>query len=468
MSDASSQESRRDLMRTLPAVHELVDRLDTSGVGREVATGCARRAIDAAREAIANGSSAPVETDALVMLARQAIDREARPPLRAVVNATGIIVHTGLGRAPISERAAAAMRDVAVAAAPVELDVASGTRGKRAEIVRSLLCELTGAESATVVNNCAAALLIALGTLARGKSVLVSRGELVEIGGSFRLPGVIETGGARLREVGTTNRVRIADFERAVDGDGGAILRVHASNFRIEGFTREVALEELVAFGRREGLPVIHDIGSGLLRASGLDVLREEPDARSSIEAGADLVLFSGDKLLGGPQAGVIVGGRELIERIESNPLMRALRVDKLTLAGLGVTLQLHRNGELAMRELAVFRAIGRSVDELRVRADALAARLGLIDGVASARVVETTAYVGGGSNPAEAIESVGVAIRGAAIGEGELARRLRVGEPGVFGRIEGGEVVLDVRTFEGEWDDRVVGVVAGAAGRKE
>ncbi len=456
---------QQDRMRSLPAVHELLARLDESRAGREVATRAARQTIETARRAMLGGADAPTDLDALAMLAQQALDHDARPPLRPAINATGIIIHTGLGRSPMSARAGDAIRAVACGATPVELDIDSGTRGKRAAVVRGLLCELTGAESATVVNNCAAALLITLATLARDKHVIVSRGELVEIGGSFRLPEVIENGGARLREVGTTNRVRIEDFERAIDGNTGAILRVHASNFRIEGFTREVGLEELVAVGQREGLAVIHDIGSGLLRPSTLDVLKSEPDARTSINAGVDLVMFSGDKLFGGPQAGIIVGRAEFIERIEKSPLMRALRVDKLTLAGLGVTLQQHRDQDLAMRELPVFRAIARSVEELRTRGEALCSSLKEIKGIASPRVIETNAYIGGGSNPAQVIESVGVAFCGESIGEDELSRRLRTGEPGVFARIERGEIVLDLRTIETSQEDALLHAIERATG---
>ncbi len=461
MTDASRE--LQDRMRALPAVHELLDRLDVTRVGREVGTNAARTTIEVARQAILAGTNAPVDLASLAMHAQQSLEQASGPPLRPVINATGIIIHTGLGRSAMSERAGDAIRAVACGAAPVELDVASGKRGKRADVVRDLLKELTGAESGTVVNNCAAALLITLSTLARGKRVLVSRSELVEIGGSFRLPEVIENGGARLREVGTTNRVRVGDFERAIDDQAAAILRVHASNYRIEGFTEEAALEDLVALGGEHDLPVIHDIGSGLLRPSTLSVLASEPDARTSIEAGADLVLFSGDKLLGGPQAGIIVGRRMLIEQIERNPLMRALRVDKLTLGGLGVTLQLHRDPDLASREIPAMRAIGRTVEELRTRAEQLAARLSLFGTVASAEVVETVSYVGGGSNPAQAIESVGVALRVSSMCEDEFARKLRVGEPGVFGRIERGCVVIDLCAVEPSDDGRLEECIGSA-----
>ena len=456
MTDAPAQDVQ-NRMRALPAVHELVDRLDVSSVGREVGTSAARATIELTRQSILAGSNAPTDLDSLTMLAQRTLDQASSPPLRPVINATGILIHTGLGRSPMSERAGDAIRAVACGAAPVELDVASGKRGKRADVVRDLLIELTGAEAGTVVNNCAAALLITLSTIAQGKRVLVSRSELVEIGGSFRLPDVIENGGARLREVGTTNRVRIGDFERAIDDQTAAILRVHASNYRIEGFTEQTDLADLVSLGREHDLPVIHDIGSGLLRPSTLSVLASEPDARTSIGAGADLVLFSGDKLLGGPQAGIIVGAHELVERIERNPLMRALRVDKLTLAGLGVTLQLHRDGELASRDIPAIHAMNRSVEELQTRADALAGRVDDLDGVSSAEAIPTTAYVGGGSNPAEAIDSVGIAVRAASIGEDELARRLRTGEPGVFGRIEQGRVVLDLRAMNAPDEDALV-----------
>lgn len=451
----------RSRLRALPAVHELLDRLrdEVRVFGREVVASAARAALDSARGAILAGGPAP-DPETLCASTRGALRAGVPRGLSPVINCTGIIIHTGLGRSPMSEEARRAAFD-AGGCTPVELDLESGQRGRRVDLVRDALRELTGGESATVVNNCAAALLICLGAIAPGKRVLVSRSELVEIGGSFRLPEVVEAGGAHLREVGTTNRVRLEDFARAIGADTGAILRVHASNYRIEGFTREVALRDLAGLAREHELPLIHDIGSGLLRQSPLAPLSDEPDARTSIEQGADLVLFSADKLLGGPQAGIIVGRADLIGAIERHPLMRAMRVDKTILAGLSATLALHRDPALAIEHLPVLRMIAIDVPTLRTRADALARRLAPIEGLAHARVIDTLAYVGGGSNPAQAIPSVAVAIAASGVGEGSLARRLRTGTPGVVGRIERGEVVLDLRTVLAESEDDLVRAIS-------
>lgn len=450
-------------LRALPAVHELLARLsdEARSLGREVVVSAARSALGSAREAILAGGPLP-DPDELCARVRDALRGAAPRALTPVINATGIIIHTGLGRSPMSDGARRAAFDAGGCVA-VELDLESGQRGRRVDLVRDALRDLTGAQSATVVNNGAAALLICLATLAHGRRVLVSRGELVEIGGSFRLPEVIEAGGAHLREVGTTNRVHVEDFARAISPDTGAILRVHASNFRIEGFTREVELRDLARLASEHGLPLIHDIGSGLLRPSTLEPLRDEPDARSSIERGADLVLFSADKLLGGPQAGIIVGRADLIATIERHPLMRAVRVGKTILAALAGTLALQRDPALALEHLPALRMIALDVRTLRARGETLAQRLAQIPGLSLARVIDTLAYVGGGSNPARAIPSVGVAIAAAGVGEEELARRLRTGKPGIIGRIERGEVVLDMRTIPPGLDDELVRAVDAA-----
>ena len=466
---AKAGESAADGFRSIPPVHQLVDRLIEDGWGervpQSVITDAARAAIDQYRAELKSGDKR--KADAPEDLARRAaaiLDIEQRPPLVSIINATGIIIHTGLGRAPLAERAIAALIDVARGYAPVELDMPTGERGKRADIVRKLLCELTGAESATVVNNNTAALLIALSTIASDRNVIVSRGELIEIGGSFRLPEIIGAGAAILREVGTTNKTRISDYANAIDDHAAAIIKIHTSNYRVEGFTEEASIEELVALGRKHDLPVVHDIGSGVLKdASAYGLPADEPDASSSIAAGVDLVLFSGDKLLGGPQAGIIVGRAEWIKRIEKNPMMRAVRVDKLTLAALGATLQLHRDVAQAQREVPVLAAVAMPMDELKQRSDRIVQRLKNIDGVKTVQAREASAYLGGGSVPVQAVPSIAIELEPASISDEELATRLRVGTPGVVARIKGGAVWLDLRTVFARQDDELCETIAAA-----
>jgi L-seryl-tRNA(Ser) seleniumtransferase len=440
------------LFRAIPAVNEVVESppLDEwrTRLPHAVLVEAARTVLVDLRQAVASGHEGAVP--AIAELARRVAGRlesEDRPRLRPVINATGIILHTGLGRAPLAEAAVTALADVARNYASVELDLDTGERGKRTGIVRDLLARLTGAESATVVNNNAAATMIVLAAVAKGRSVIVSRGELIEIGGSFRLPEIMEVSGARLREVGTTNKTRLADYERAIDDSTAALMKVHTSNYRIMGFTESVSVDALVGLGRRRGLPVIDDIGSGALVDYGRFGFTEEPVAAASVAAGADLVLFSGDKLLGGPQAGVIVGRRDWIDRIEKNPLMRAFRVDKLTLAALQATLRLYRDPERAVRELPILAAIRTPLAELRDRATRLAAQLRQLPGVADAAVADDTAYLGGGSLPDQGLPTSVVRLRPSAMTEGELATRLRVGSPAVVPRVQDGYVIFDLRT---------------------
>jgi len=378
----------------------------------------------------------------------QRIDSLGQDPLQTVINATGIILHTGLGRASLAPEAIDAIAAASTQYAAVELDIPTGKRGRRSSIVQPLLTEMTGAQSATVVNNNAGALLVTLAAIAAGREVIVSRGELIEIGGSFRLPEVIAAGGAILREVGTTNRTRAEDFDRAVGDNTAAILSAHTSNYTITGFSESARLRDLVQIGRKRNLPVIYDIGSGLLapaREYGLDL--DEPDVRSALAAGADLVLFSGDKLLGGPQAGIIVGRSDLIDLIERHPLMRALRVDKITLAGLGATLQLHRDHERAVEAIPAFRMMTTTIEALETRAQRIVDSAQTLENLAcNVRHVEFA--VGGGSAPTQEKPSVAVMVTPRHISEQALATRLRLGEHPVIARVKDGAVWLDVRTI--------------------
>src|SRR5437868_10407838 len=333
--------------------------------------------------------------------------------LRRAINATGVIIHTNLGRAPLAREALERVGTVAGGYSNLEYDLREGGRGSRQDHVAPILRRLTGAEAALVVNNNAAAVMLALAALAEGREVVVSRGELIEIGDGFRIPDVLARSGARLREVGTTNRTRAADYERAVGPETAALLRVHQSNFRVVGFTEQPAVAELAAVARRHGVPLVDDLGSGVLVA-----LEGEPSARESLAAGADLVCFSGDKLLGGPQAGVVVGRAELVERLRRHPLQRAVRADKLTLAALEGTLALYAEPELAAREVPVLRMLGEPAEAVRAPAARLAEAVG-------GEVEETVACVGGGALPLAEIASFACGV------EEELAAPLRTGAGG-------------------------------------
>lgn len=359
-----------------------------------------------------------------------------RPSLRRVLNATGVIVHTNLGRAPLAAAARAAVARAACGYSNLELDLESGRRGSRNSHVESLLCELTGAESALVVNNCAGAVLLAAAALAAGGELIVSRGQLVEIGGRFRIPDVVAQAGARLVEVGTTNRTRLSDYRAALGADGCVILRVHQSNFRTLGFVESVPVEPLC----RLGMPVIDDIGSGLL-AQQLPLCVEEPEVRRSVAAGAALVCFSGDKLLGGPQAGILVGRAAAVANARRHPLARALRIDKLSLAALAATLALYRDPEAARRELPVLAMLSVTEDELLERAQALAC-------ACAGELVRSSARVGGGALPLLELEGPAVALGPRELDPAALARTLRLGEPALIGRISHGRLLLDPRTL--------------------
>jgi L-seryl-tRNA(Ser) seleniumtransferase len=415
-------------LRDLPSVDELA-----RGLNDPLAVEAARNVLARAREDI----SAGFEPGDLAGRVEAELAGMRKPSLRRVVNATGVIVHTNLGRAPLGEAALDRMIEVGRSYSNLEYDVNEGTRGSRQDHVARLLRSLTGAEAALVVNNNAAAVLLALAALAQGREVLVSRGELIEIGDGFRIPDVLARSGARLVEVGTTNRTRAADYEQAVGPQTALVLRVHQSNFRVVGFTELPAVEELAGVARRHGIPLIDDLGSGALT----DV-PDEPSVRESLQAGADLVCFSGDKLLGGPQAGILVGRADLIERLRRHPLQRALRADKLTLAALEGTLALYQEPGRALREVPVLRMLVEPASEVRARAERLAR---LVDGV----VEETVGRVGGGALPLAELPSFACAV------QEELGGRLRSGDPAVIGIVRDGRLLLDCRTLaDGEVEE--------------
>jgi len=384
---------------------------------------------------------------------------QRRNQLRKVINGTGILLHTGLGRAPLSEAAIHAIQDVASGYCSVELDLATGQRGQRAQLVRQQLIDLTGCESAAVANNNAAATMLALSSLARGKEVIVSRGQLVEIGGSYRLPEVMECSGCRLREVGTTNKTRLADYEQAINENTGAILRVHPSNYQVVGFTETPDIRELVGLGHRRNIPVIDDIGSGALIDFSKYGLADEPMARQSVECGADLVLFSGDKLVGGPQCGIIIGRNKHVRQVLANPLMRAMRVGKLTLAALSATLAQYLRPELAEQEIPLLAMLATPLENLELRAKRIAGQISGIGPVASAEPVRENSMLGGGSVPGQLIPGWCISIAPAGRTVDQLAADLRNGSPAVLGRIKQDRLLIDVRTVHPSQDVALVNV---------
>jgi L-seryl-tRNA(Ser) seleniumtransferase len=387
------------------------------------------------------------QEEGVLAAAARKLEDEARPTLRPVFNLTGTVLHTNLGRALLPEEAIEAMAAVARAPANLEYDLADGRRGERDDHVERLICSLTGAEAATVVNNNAAALLLVLNTLANRREVPCSRGELIEIGGSFRLPDVMARAGCRLREVGTTNRTHLADFAQAIGPKTGAVLKAHASNYAIEGFTAAPAEKELAALCRGRGVPFVVDLGSGALVDLARFGLPHEPTPAETLANGADLVTFSGDKLLGGPQGGIVAGRADLVERMRKNPLKRALRVDKLTLAALGAVLRLYSDPERVVRRVPTLRLLARPVEEIRAQAERLRPLLAkqLKEMVT---VTDCESQVGSGAAPAHRIASAGLSIRP---GTARLAAALRALPVPVIGRIHEGALVLDLRCLEDE-----------------
>jgi L-seryl-tRNA(Ser) seleniumtransferase len=458
-------------LRQLPAVNQILDDPAIQAIrgqhAHEVLVAAVRAELDGARESLRNGAGAdgPVSREAIAHRAILRVEAEAAPKLRTVINATGIVLHTNLGRSPIAEEAAKAAFEAARSYLNLELDLATGKRSSRQDPLRDVLVRLTGAESATAVNNCAAATVIALRAVAAGKEVVVSRGQLIEIGGSFRIPEIMAVSGATLREVGTTNITRLSDYEKAIGPHTGLLMRVHTSNYRIRGFTQEVTLPELVELGLKHHLPVIDDAGSGAMLDFGAFGLPGDPVVRQSIAAGADLVLFSGDKLLGGPQAGVIVGKKELIQRIEKDPLMRAFRLDKMTLAALEATLRLYLNPERALGAIPTLRLLSTKFEDLQRRAEVLAEKLRAIPGIAKCEVRDESAFVGGGSLPDLPLPTAVVAITPRQISDDAFAERLRLGHPAVMARVQEGQALFDMRTiFERQEADLLNAIAAALA----
>ncbi len=439
-----------DARRALPAVGVLLDAPEIRALltpgNRALATRAVREAVAAVR---AGDVPVPADSGAWATLVGQRLNRVERTSLRPVLNATGVILHTNLGRAPLAVQALEAIAATAGGACNLEYDVDEGARGSRYVHAVELLRELSGAEDALVLNNGAAALVVALNTMADGREAVLSRGELIEIGGSFRVPDIMAKSGAVLREVGTTNRTHASDYRSAIGERTGAIIKVHRSNFEQRGFVAEASLSALAPIAAQAGVPLLFDFGSGLLMDLTRWGLTGEPTARDALREDATVVVMSGDKLLGGPQAGIMLGRAEWIARCRRNPLTRAFRVDKLTLAALEATLALYRDADIARQEIPVLRMLTADVNKLRTRAESMSAALRASGVVAD--VVDTEATVGGGAFPTARIPSIALSLPGDAKA---IEARLRAGSPAVIGRIESGRLLLDVRSLGLDEDD--------------
>jgi len=458
--DYSDGEASRDvnsLLREIPAVNEVLNRAALkeleARMGRHLMVECTRRVLQRLRDRIVAGSVSSFSLAALEQEIISEAETAAQFSLRPVINASGVLLHTNLGRAPLAREAVEHLAEVSIRYSNLEYDLEAGERGKRDVHTERLFCQLLGAEKTLVVNNNAAAVLLALNTLAEGMEVVVSRGELIEIGGSFRIPEVCAKSGAILREVGTTNRTRIEDYAAAVNERTRLLLRVHPSNFRIVGFTARPSLAEFVELGRRHNLTSMEDLGSGCLIDLSAIGIRDEPTARASLKAGVDVVTFSGDKLLGGPQAGILAGKRDLLDRIRRNPLFRALRVDKLAIAALEGTISLYLRGKTA--DIPALCMIQLSVQAIRLRATRLAEKISAHLQF-SVRVQDGESVIGGGSTPAQSLPTVLLAVTHSIYSAQELERLLRRHSPPVIARVEEDALLLDLRTVFEDQDEEL------------
>ena len=437
--------SSQDALRRLPSVDRLLQGEAASrwvaALGRDLVVEACREALEAERRRVLSGEAYAGE-EALWADVVARLQATVQPTLRPVINASGVVIQTNLGRSPLSEATLDAMRRAGEGYSNLEYDLAAGERGSRYVHAEALLTRLTGAEAGLLVNNNAGAVLLALSALARGREVIISRGQLVEIGGGFRIPDVMAQSGARLVEVGTTNRTYASDYRAAITGETAALMRVHSSNFRVIGFTHQPTLDELVALAHERGLPLIDDLGSGTLLDTAPYGLAHEPTVQESVAAGADVVTFSGDKLLGGPQAGIIVGRADLVAQLRRHPLTRALRVDKTTIAGIQANLLHYVKGE-ATREVPIWRMIAATADEVAARARALIAALG--EAGARCEVVLGQSMIGGGSLPEETLPTALIAVEISA--PSDAARALRLGDPAVVSRVQDDLLLLDLRT---------------------
>src|ERR1051325_5088510 len=450
---SSMADTTANLLREIPSIDRLLKHPRTEGLlaryNREYVTEQCRAGLEQIRGEIRRGHGIDLSEAASVDRVENGIFIDSQPGHRRVVNATGTILHTNLGRALLSQAAVEAMLAVADHPINLEYDLAAGKRGKREETLEKLLTDLTGAEAATVVNNNAAAVLLGLNTLAQGKEVIVSRGELIEIGGAFRIPEIMAKSGAVLREVGATNRTHPGDYENAINEKTALLLKVHTSNYKVVGFTAEVSLEQLVALGQKHRLPVMEDLGSGALVDLSHYGLPKEPLIAERIQTGADVVTFSGDKILGGPQAVLIVGKRDLIARINRNHLQRALRCGKLTLAALEATLRRYRQSPNIVEEIPTLRAFTRSLEEIRKTGEALLPDLrSELGNEFAVRLEESTAQIGSGALPTEELPTWVVSIGHQKLSANAIAQKFRAADPPIIGRINDDRFLLDLRTI--------------------
>ncbi|SMC16333.1 L-seryl-tRNA(Sec) selenium transferase [Desulfacinum hydrothermale DSM 13146] len=456
--DSNSRASRQDLLRQLPGVDELLKQPPVmealAHIPRKLVLESIRETVDGVRRHILAEEPPPSISVDIGQLAQEAAtlaETKNQFTLRPVVNATGIVVHTNLGRSLLAGESLARLQEVCRTYNNLEYDLAAGRRGSRYVHAEAVLREITGAEAALVVNNNAAAVFLVLNTLAKDREVIVSRGQLVEIGGSFRIPDVMAASGAILREVGCTNRTHLRDYEQAITEQTALLMKVHCSNYRVIGFTAEVSMEEMARLAHSRGLLAVEDLGSGSLVDVSPFGLPEEPTAQQALKAGADVVTFSGDKLLGGPQAGIILGRRDAIERCKKNPLTRALRVDKMTLAALEATLRLYRDERRAFSAIPTLRMIATPLEELHQRAQDLAQAISAcdLDQRLTIRVEENFSQVGGGSLPERNLPTYVVSVQSSHWSAARMEQRLRSHTPPVIGRIEADRFLMDVRTLQ-------------------
>jgi len=460
-----SNAARGDLSK-LPSMTALLEAAGRdaalSRLPRAVCADALRDAVSEARTAALNGGIATIDAAALLTRAGAIAEQLRVSRLRCVINATGIVLHTGLGRSVLAEAAVQRLLDVASGYCSLEIDLATGERGRRGAYAESLIRRLTGAAAALVVNNNAAATMLALRALAFGKEVIVSRGQLVEIGGSYRLPDVMSAGGAILREVGTTNKTHLRDYEAAIGPRTGLIMHVHTSNFRIVGFSESPGVVELAALARSRGLPMLDDLGSGALLDGDVWTAAKEPTVATSLRSGADLVAFSGDKLLGGPQAGILIGRADVIEKLRSDPMTRAVRVDKLTLAALEATLALYLDPAVAAQSIPTLARLSEKEDALQDRAAELLAQMQAARPRDAFEIISETSYAGGGSLPAWPLPTRAIRWRPSGVAVQEVCDRLRLMDPAILVRLRDDAILLDLRTISpGEYE-----LIAAAASK--
>jgi len=450
--------SKENILRNLPSVNDLATVVKNNSEEEyafSLIIECSREVLNDLRQAVRDGKELSISEDFIVEKAKALLKRKSLNSLRSVINATGIILHTNLGRALLGEKAKAAVRDILYGYSNLEVDLETGKRGSRYSHVEGLLTRITGAEGALVVNNNAAAVFLILQALAKEKEVIVSRGQLVEIGGSFRVPEILAASGASMVEVGTTNKTKLQDYENAITKETALLLKVHTSNYRILGFTEEVSIEEMSSLGREYDIPVVEDLGSGFLVNLKQFGITDEPTVQESITGGADIVSFSGDKLLGGPQAGIIVGKKKYIDIIKKNPLNRALRVDKMTIAALEATLLEYIYEENVLGVNPTLRMLTISNEALKQKAEALRSSMNsILSSLVEISIIESYSEAGGGSLPTTKLSTWVVALKPVKGSVNGLIEKLRVGVPAILARIENDRILFDVRTIqESEFD---------------